>query len=237
MTHIVNEVMAYDKKRWKVTLDEGALTFLLYPGEAKRFCLHRTDADASGQTSSKQRSQSRTAPLLPESKLQNLSEAQLQQIKADILLPRAEKRALYYLKNGEKSEHQIRQKLEEGLYPEETIEATLEFLRKHRLADDTRLTENYIDEMKGSRSRREMEAKLYQKGLKGDKVKQLLSEVSQEDEYSACEKALRKHPPKDKRKDAAYLMRKGFSWDAVEHALQACAGIYELTQNLSEDDC
>jgi len=205
MTHIVNEVTAYDRKRWKVTLDEGALTFLLYTGELKSLGIERSEGTEN----------------------RALSEDQLNSFLTGILLPRAKKRALYYLKGGDKTEFQIKSKLKESFYPEEIISEVITFLRKYRLADDARYAENYVEEMKGSRSRREMEAKLYAKGLKGEQVKQLLSEVPKDAEYSACEKALRKHPPKDKKKDAAYLMRKGFSWDAIEHALCACSAAYE----------
>lgn len=205
MTHIVSGVVQYDKKRWKVTLDDGAVTFLLYRGEVKQAGIQPPRLLPDGS--------------MVETGEQEISEEAWQQIKEEILLPRGKKRALFYLKNGDKTEFQIKSKLKEGFYPEEIIGQVMEFLRKYRLADDARYTENYVNQMKGVRSRREIEAKLYAKGLKGNAVKESLAEIPQEDEYLAAEKALKKHVTGDRRKDYAYLARRGFSADAVEHAM------------------
>ena len=223
MTHIVSAVAAYDKKRWKVTLDEGAVTFLLYRGEMKQAGLK---APRQSSPESPELYNGLGMPMqLPEEKTsseetaQEISEETWQKIREEILLPRAKKRVLFYLKNGDKSEFQMRRKLREGLYPEEIIDEVLVFLRKYRLADDSRYAENCIRQMEGTRSRREIEAKLSAKGLKGETVKQLLSEIPQEEEYAAAEKALAKHFTGDRRRDYAYLARKGFSGDAVQHAM------------------
>jgi len=205
MTHIVSGVVAYDRKRWKVTLDEGAVTFLLYHGELKQAGIDVPRELPDGETVF--------------SGTQELSQEAWQHIREEILLPRAKKRALFYLKGGDKTEFQIRQKLKEGFYPAETIDQAVAFLKKYRLADDARYTENYVNQMKGARSRREIEAKLYAKGLKGDAVKESLAEIPKEDEYLAAEKALGKHRSGDRRKDYAYLARRGFSGDAIEHAM------------------
>jgi len=204
MTRIVSAVVAYDKKRWKVTLDEGVVTFLLYRGEMKQAGLRAPKENAGGEAGSE---------------AQAISEETWQKIRDVILLPRAKKRVLFYLKNGDKTEFQMRRKLQEGFYPQEVIDEVIAFLRKYRLADDARYTENYVRELRGKHSRREIEAKLYAKGLKGETVKEVLSEIPQEDEYGAAEKALSKRRSGDRKKDYAYLARKGFSYDAIEHAM------------------
>lgn len=201
MTHIVSEVTAYDKKRWKVTLDEGAVAFLLYRGEMKQAGLEVPREAAA-------------SPAV-------LTEEQFRNIQEIILLPRAKKRALYYLKNGDKTEYQIRKKLAEGLYPEEIIAQVLDFLRHYRLADDDRYTENYVNQLKSGKSRREIEAKLYARGLKGEAVREALEQLSKEDEYEACEKALSKRHSGDRKKDYAYLARRGFSHEAIQHAFRS----------------
>jgi len=208
MTHIVSAVVAYDKKRWKVTLNEGAVTFLLYRGELKQAGLRAPregDTDISGQAEG--------------DGTQGISDETWQRIREELLLPRAKKRVLFYLKNGDKTEFQIRRKLQEGFYPADVTEEVMAFLRRYRLADDARYTENYIRGLQGKHSRREIEAKLYAKGLKGETVREALSEIPQEDEYGAAEKALAKYRSGDRKKDYAYLARKGFSYDAIEHAM------------------
>ena len=203
MTHIVKSISEYDKKRWKVTLDEGAVTFLLYKGEKKLLgdAAAKAGADAAAENAGE------------------LSEETYRYILDEVLLPRAKKRVLYYLKNADKTEFQIRRKLAEGFYPEEVIEKVMEFLHHYAFADDARYAENFIEAKQGDCSKRELEAKLYQKGIRGETVKEMLSAISAEDEYTACEKALRKKHTGDDRKDFAYLARKGYPFDAIEHAM------------------
>ena len=214
MTHIVTEVTAYDKKRWKVTLDEGAVIFLLYRGEMKQAGLRIPERETHAGTEAVPRDAGGQPLQLPEEAWEKIRE--------EILLPRAKKRALYFLKNGDKTEFQIRRKLSEAFYPPETVDAVLEFLKHYRLADDGRYTENYVNRLKGRKSRREIEAKLYSRGLRGDAVREALAELPQEDEYSAAEKALAGHCTGDRNKDYAYLARRGFSFDSIEHAFRVC---------------
>lgn len=214
MTHIVDSVTAYDRKRMKVTLDSGDVTFLLYKGEMK----------ASGIA----------VPTGEERAGQEISGEDLSRIFSEILLPRAKKRCLYYLKNGDKTEFQIRRKLTEGFYPEEVIEGAMEFLRHYRFADDRRYAENLLESFRGSRSKREIAAKLFEKGIPKEVSEEVLSGISEEDEYLAAEKALRKKCTGDRKKDCAYLCRKGFSYDACEHALCELGACYEIESDEGE---
>ena len=206
MAHIVKSISEYDKKRWKVTLDEGAVTFLLYKGEKRLL------GDAGNAASAGTENSFGACGV-------EISDETYRHILEEVLLPRAKKRVLYYLKNADKTEFQIRRKLAEGFYPEEVIEKVMEFLHRYEFADDARYAESFIEAKKDGCSRRELEAKLYQKGIRGETVKEMLSGISAEDEYSACEKALRKKYTGDERKDFAYLARKGYPFDAIEHAI------------------
>lgn len=206
MTHIVSEVTAYDRKRQKVTLDEGDVTFLLYNGETARSGVDMA-AFLRGETVF-------------------LSGEDLQRIFQEILLPRAKKRCLYYLKNGDRTEAQIKRKLREGFYPEPVVEETLSFLRRTHFADDSRFAENLSESLKETKSRREIAAKLYEKGVPKEISDRILSEITEEDEFRSCEKALRKKCTGDRRKDLAYLLRKGYSYEACEQAFCALADQY-----------
>ena len=197
MAHIITKLENFDNKRTKVTLDYSEVTFLLYKAECRSLRLSEGD---------------------------ELSDEAFKHIYDEILLPRAKKRVLYYMKNADKTRHQIRQKLKEGLYPEEIIEKTMEFLDKYGFADDERYAENYIEELKGTRSRREIEAKLLSRGLKGQLIKESLGAVTAEDEYEAAVRALSKRysggiAAEDKNKAYGFLARKGFSYDSIEHAM------------------
>ena len=217
MTHIVTNVSKYDKKRWKVTLDEGAVTFLLYNGELKYIQGGAGNGPAAeGLLAAGKEAGEGICQNAPE-----ISGDAYERIMEEVLLPRAKKRVLFYLKGGDKTEFQIKSKLREGFYPEEIIEKTMEFLKKYSLSDDRRYAENFVASRSESLSKRELEAKLLAKGVDRNDIKRILEERSGEDEYTACEKAAKKHFTGDRNRDIQYLMRKGYSFDAIEHAVNA----------------
>ena len=202
MAKIITGVENYDSRRNKVTLDYGEVTFLLYKKESAALGIRQGEE-------------------IPEEKYLG--------IRNDILLKRAEKKALYYMKSSDRTESEIRKKLKEGLYPEDIAEDAIVWLKSHGFVDDERYAEDYISGLSGRHSRREIEAKLYKKGLRGEEVKELLKEkVTDEDEYAACESILHKKYPSgvpagEKQKAYGFLIRKGFSYDAAEHALKRCS--------------
>ena len=202
MAYNITAVEEFDHKRTKVTLDFGEVAFLLYKGECRRFGI---------------------------GKKQELSDDEYAEIRDEILIPRARKRVLYYMKNADKTRHQIRQKLREGYYPEETIDAVMEFLDRYGFADDRNYAESYIEELRGIRSRREIEAKLMQRGLDPTDIRLQLETLTEEDERRACERAIAKKyaggaagiPAGERQKAYAYLMRKGFAPGTVRSVLAA----------------
>jgi len=168
MAYNITGVEEFDHKRTKVTLDYGEVAFLLYKGECRRFGI--------GENPS-------------------LSDDEYAAIRDEILIPRAKKRVLYYMKNADKTRGQIQRKLKEGFYPDEVIAAVMEFLDHYGFANDQTYAESYIEELRGSYSRREIEAKLMQRGLKPQDVRLALESLTEDDELSACRKALRKKYP------------------------------------------
>ena len=199
--HNITEITSYDNKRNKVTLDYGEVTFLLYKGECGRLGI----ADGSKND-------------------QPLSDEQYDGIMSDILLPRAKKRVLYYLKSADKTRDQIRRKLRESLYPETIISETFDFLDRYGFADDRRYAKQYAEELRGTKSSREIAQKLSQRGISRQDIEEQLISLTQEDEYAACDKALQRKYPKgitadERRKAYAYLARRGFAYDAIEHAV------------------
>lgn len=160
----ISEIADYDKKRKKVILEEGAESFLLYLGELRRLRL-RAEED--------------------------LSEAQYQAIVQDILIPRARKKALYLLKDSDRTKAQVTRKLREGLYPQAVIDDVLAFLEAHQFVDDSRYAERYVEALKEKRSKREIAAKLYQRGIQREAAAEQLDELTEEDERGACLRVLR----------------------------------------------
>ena len=211
MAHIITEITSFDNKRNKVTLDYGEVTFLLYKGECRRLGINVQDTDKDN-TDSKQSLE--------------LSEEVYRSIMDEILLPRAKKRVLYYLKSADKTREQIRRKLKEGYYPDEVIEETFEFLDRYGFADDDRYAEQYTEKLRGNKSRKEIALKLKERGISREKAADIIAGLCDEDEYNACAKALKKKytygigsSREDRQKAYAYLARRGFSYDAIEHAM------------------
>ena len=206
MPHEITEITSFDNKRNKVTLDYGEVTFLLYKGECRKAGIG-ADRQMDG----------------------TLSDERYEFIINDILLPRAKKRVMYYLKNADKTRDQIKRKLKEGFYPDEVIEQTFAFLDKYGFADDAHYAEQYIEELKGRYSSREIALKLKQRGIAGECISDKLKSLTCEDEYGACIKSLNKKYPggvakEDRQKAYAFLARKGFGPDAIGHALREASG-------------
>lgn len=208
MAYIITEVNNFDSKRNKVRLGDVEVAFLLYKGECRRYGIKE------GRT---------------------LTEEEYTGILEEILVPRARKRALYCLKNTDRTRAQIRRKLSEGMYPECVIDRVFEFLDKYGFADDESYAERFAGEMKEGRSAAEIRQKLMQKGVDRAVIDRALEDVTAEDELSACVLCLRKRfrrgadaaDPDERKKAAAWLMRKGFSYSTAEQGLR----LFEDTVN------
>ena len=199
MTYIITSVTDYDKKRKKISLDDGRLIFLLYKGEWLRLGLRE-----GGE----------------------LSEAGLSDIYEHILKPRIKKRALYYLKSSDKTEREIRRKLRESLYPEELIDYALDFLKSYDFVDDSRYAENFINAKRGRVSKREMLQKLRQKGISAEALESLKESLTDEDEHAAAKKTFEKYvrgrdlsEPKERQRVWRYLASKGSGPDTISELL------------------
>lgn len=232
MAHIITEITSFDNKRNKVTLDYGEVTFLLYKGECRKLGIKLPVAGHNPQRLYGKCAFDDVGLSMDGSKCADneepaeLSDALYRSIIEDILLPRAKKRVLYYLKNADKTREQIRRKLREGYYPDEVIAETFRFLDRYGFADDDRYAEQYVEELKGSKSRREISLKLKERGIPRDRAEAIIAELDDEDEYAACEKALKKKylrgvGREDRQKAYAYLARRGFSYDAIDQAIRS----------------
>lgn len=141
----VIKIIPVDKKKKKITFEDGSC-LSLYSGEIRR--LNITEGTL-------------------------ISHDILDEIYG-ILRKRARERSLYLLKDSDKTEKQIKNKLREGFYPEEIIDETLEFLHRYNYVDDERYCINYINAKKDKKSIRQISSELYKKGINKDIVKNVL---------------------------------------------------------------
>lgn len=145
----------------------------------------------------------------------------------EVLRPRARNRCMYLIEKQDYTETQIRQKLRSGLYPEEIIDETVEWLKSTRALDDRRYAETYIRSVRGRYSRQMLAQKLRQRGISKELTKELLSEDGGYSEYLPDEEKqiasiLKKKnydtqeaSPQEREKIRQMLLRKGFSVEQI----------------------
>lgn len=178
------------KGKYKVCLDSGE-KFILYSSEIRTLGLREGDY---------------------------LSEEIYQKILCEIIGKRAKKRALYLLEKMDRTESQLREKLELSDYPQECIEEAIAYVYRFRYLDDLRYARNYIRYRQGNLSRRQIKQKLIAKGVSRDKIELALAEEYTQDETYQIISLLQKRHYNGEGKDTAefrktyqYLLRRGFS--------------------------
>lgn len=200
--HIVTGITALSKGRYKIDID-GQFRFVLYKGELHTY--HVKEGE-------------------------RISDGFLEEILSEVLPKRAKLRSMNLLKSREYTEYQIREKLRQGLYPEEAIDEAVEYVKSYRYIDDRRYAKDYIVYYSESRSRGRIEQDLFRKGISKELIRTVYEEdMSGEnlpDEIPLIEKWLEKKgynkenaDYQEKQKMGAFLYRKGFSLDNIEKIL------------------
>lgn len=199
--NIITDVAGLSGGRYKIEID-GEIRFVLYRGELNTYHI-KAGEEISGED--------------------------LEEILAEVLPRRAKLRSMNLLKNRMYTEHQIREKLRQGFYPEAVIDEAVEYIKSFRYIDDRRYAKDYITYYSESRSRGRIEQDLLKKGI----GRELIREVYEEDmagelpeETDLIQKWLQKknydrdHAGyQEKQKMGAFLYRKGFSMDMIEKNL------------------
>ena len=195
---IVTAVVPVDKRKCKVFLGED-FAFVLYKSEAARFHIEEGN---------------------------DLSEELYEQIKEEILLKRARDRALYLLQSQGRTQAEMIKKLQNDGYPDDVTRDVMSFLSEYHFVDDKAYTENYIHVNKGRKSPRQMAYELQQKGVDKAKISQILEE-NPIDEEATARTLLKKKTGgqipedwKERQKLAAFLGRKGFSFEVIQRVLR-----------------
>lgn len=155
-----------------------------------------------------------------------ISREQWIQIRTEILDRRAKKRAMYLLQKMDRTEYQLRQKLEENGYPREVVECAVDYVKDYHYIDDFRYASGYIRSRQGQKSRLQLKISLQQKGVPGEVIARALEEEYTDGEEGLILKLLEKkhYDPdtmeqKEKYKIYQYLMRKGFSGGMVRRLM------------------
>lgn len=187
---IITQMDSFGKDKLLITLDEE-ISFCLYQKE-----VHHLQLEPGAE----------------------LTDTRYQEIRKEILIPRARKRTMYLLEKMDRTEAQLREKLRQGRYPEDIIENAIAYVKGFHYVDDLRYAESYVRCYSQSKSRRLLYQELVGKGVPRDLIEQALEEEYEtEDESAKIVRWLeKKHysaeeaDPKQRQRMYQFLLRKGF---------------------------
>lgn len=199
----ITKIEELSKARCKVYIEQE-FAFVLYKGELRLYHIREGE---------------------------EIAQADYQEITEIVLPKRAKLRAMNLLKNREYTTKQLYDKLKEGGYPENIILQALDYVAAYHYTDDLRYAGNYISGHEETRSRRRIDQDLRNRGIDNTTLEKAWQKWEQEggiqDEKAIIRKLLdkRHYCPeeadlKEQRKTYSFLMRKGFSADAIHSMLR-----------------
>lgn len=205
----VTQIEELNKSRCKVYIEQE-FAFVLYRGELRLYHVREGE---------------------------ELAETSYNTIMTEVLPKRAKLRAMNLLQKREYTTAQLRDKLKQGFYPESVLEEALDYVASFHYTDDLRYASEYIRCNVDSRSRKRIEQDLQGKGVSKDVIKAAWEEWTElggaQDEESMIRKLLLKRgydadtaDYSRRQKEAAFLMRKGFSSESIRHVLRDFEEIY-----------
>ena len=155
---------------------------------------------------------------------QALSDSQIEALAKSDHFHRCLNAATRYLSYRPRSESEMRARLEQRGFDNDSVEAVLTKLREQGLADDTAFAQFWKDnrESFSPRSQWLTRLELRQKGIASDIIDQVVRAVDDEDSaYRAAQSKARSLPLSDyqlfRRRLGAYLRRRGFGYRVVNH--------------------
>ena len=135
----------------------------------------------------------------------------------EIVGKRAKKRAMHILEQMDRTEHQLREKLAKGEYPQECIDSAVEYVKKYRYLDDERFASSYVRYHQEKLSRQQLSVKLSQKGVGRDIIAEALEMEYEADDGEKIRNLLSKRhfdpdntDRQENNKIYQYILRRGF---------------------------
>ena len=186
----ITKIQALTKQKYRIFLD-GESAFAVYKGELSRYHLEE-------------------GAVLPPEVYEELVNR--------VLKKRAALRAMHILERMDKTEAQLRRKLEESEYPKEAVESAIAYVTSYGYLDDRRYAEHYIEWKKQGKGKARLKMELVQKGIS----REIIEEVLESTDFGETREMIRQIilkkrktdiPMNEKEKQRIYgfLMRKGFS--------------------------
>ena len=196
----VTKIESVTKTKFKVYVEEQ-FAFVLYKSELSRYRIV-TDEEITEDT--------------------------FQKIKKEVILKRAKLRALHLLNDMDRTEAQLRTKLKQGLYTEDIIEQTIEYVKSFGYIGDASYARRYIQSRQKNKSKKGIYVELCKKGVAKEEIDSAMEECYENHgEEEAIRTLLRKkkyNPEQateaETQKIYGYLARKGFSYDQIRQVIQ-----------------
>ena len=197
---LVTKVESVTKTKYRVELDQQ-FAFVLYKGELAKFGIRE---------------------------MEEIPEEQYEKIRTEVILKRAKLRAMHLLTDMARTESGLREKLKQGMYPEDLIDAAIDYVKSFGYLDDNRYAEQFVESRKGSKSKQEIRALLLQKGIRKEKINRALEKCWQEEDSAEAIRALIRKKRVDLSQASeqeiqrlyAFFGRKGFRFEDVRQVIQ-----------------
>ncbi len=197
---LVTKIESVTKTKFKLFLDEE-FAFVLYKGELARYGIKEGAI---------------------------LHEEAYNEILNTVLLKRAKLRAMHLLEMQDRTWSQLEEKLQQNLYPDEIVKKAMEYVKSFGYIDDHRYAVNFIKSRQSSKSKREIEALLRQKGISKEQLELAIEECyDKHEEKEAIKKLLNKKrvdpqtaSEEELKKIYGYLARKGFRYEDIRQVIQ-----------------
>ena len=142
----ITKIQALTKQKYRIFLD-GESAFAVYKGELSRYHLEE-------------------GAVLPPEVYEELVNR--------VLKKRATLRAMHILERTDKTEAQLRRKLEESEYPKEAVESAIAYVTSYGYLDDRRYAEHYIEWKKQGKGKARLKMELVQKGISREIIEEVL---------------------------------------------------------------
>lgn len=157
-----------------------------------------------------------------------ISEEEYQKLLTEVVGKRAKKRAMHLLERMDRTEKQLRDKLEDGKYPQVCIDEAIAYVRKYHYIDDYRYACTFIRYSQEKMSRLQLKMKLAQKGVPRDLIDRALEEEYSGEESVQIARLLEKRKfvareadDREFQRTYQYLLRRGFRSSDILRVMKA----------------
>lgn len=154
-----------------------------------------------------------------------IEEEELERIRISYALPRARHRAIGILAKRDKTEQELREKLQASLTDSQSLEETISYIQSCGYIDDLQYARDYLSSHRHRKSFLMIKTELRKKGIDSQILEEVFCEAGEqplEDLLSQMEKYMRKFPNPDRntwQKVYAHFAQKGYLGSLIRETI------------------